>query len=250
RDLVFLAYLLGSDYTVGIRGIGPVLAMEVLAEFGPAATAAGAGAAAGAAAGAGAGAAAAAADSGAGDDEAQVLDALRAFGQWCRAVSDVVPGIEVPGDLVGTPLRRRLAQVVRKTSIPASFPDARVAHAYFHPQVDGSSEAAFAWGFPKLDLLRQFLGEKLGWAAEKTNETLLPLVRKMAEDKDAGARGSMDAAGLGLGGAAAPASHHSRRVGRAISSHRSHAANRTPDAPGTQPRDAAKAPLASRRSLI
>ncbi|KAJ1945034.1 hypothetical protein GGF37_001896, partial [Kickxella alabastrina] len=116
--------------------------------------------------------------------------------------------------------------------------------------VDESPEAAFAWGFPKLDLLRQFLGEKLGWAAEKTNETLLPLVRRMAEDKDAGARGPMGAAGFGLGGAAAPASHHSRRVGRAISSHRSHAAKRTSDAPSTQPRDATKTPLASRRSLI
>ncbi|PIA17019.1 PIN domain-like protein, partial [Coemansia reversa NRRL 1564] len=33
RDLVFLACLLGSDYTVGVKGIGPVLAMEALAEF-------------------------------------------------------------------------------------------------------------------------------------------------------------------------------------------------------------------------
>ncbi|KAJ1931000.1 DNA repair protein rad2, partial [Kickxella alabastrina] len=55
RDLVFLAYLLGSDYTVGIRGIGPVLAMEALAEFGPAAAA---GAGGGASAGAGGGASA------------------------------------------------------------------------------------------------------------------------------------------------------------------------------------------------
>lgn len=32
--LIELALLLGSDYTDGIRGIGPVLAMEILAEFG------------------------------------------------------------------------------------------------------------------------------------------------------------------------------------------------------------------------
>ena len=35
RDrLIELAFLLGSDYTEGIKGIGPVLAMEILAEFG------------------------------------------------------------------------------------------------------------------------------------------------------------------------------------------------------------------------
>jgi DNA excision repair protein ERCC-5 len=32
-DLVFLAQLLGSDYAHGVTGIGPVLAMEILAEF-------------------------------------------------------------------------------------------------------------------------------------------------------------------------------------------------------------------------
>ncbi|KAI5965622.1 RAD2 [Candida pseudojiufengensis] len=33
-NLIELALLLGSDYTEGIKGIGPVLAMEILAEFG------------------------------------------------------------------------------------------------------------------------------------------------------------------------------------------------------------------------
>ncbi|CUM62825.1 uncharacterized protein PRCAT00000383001 [Priceomyces carsonii] len=32
--LIELAFLLGSDYTEGIKGIGPVLAMEIIAEFG------------------------------------------------------------------------------------------------------------------------------------------------------------------------------------------------------------------------
>lgn len=32
--LIELAHLLGSDYTVGLKGIGPVLAMEILANFG------------------------------------------------------------------------------------------------------------------------------------------------------------------------------------------------------------------------
>ena len=34
HKLIELALLLGSDYTEGIKGIGPVQAMEILAEFG------------------------------------------------------------------------------------------------------------------------------------------------------------------------------------------------------------------------
>ncbi|KAJ2721753.1 DNA repair protein rad2 [Coemansia sp. Benny D115] len=172
RDLVFLAYLLGSDYTVGIKGIGPVLAMEALAEFGP-------------------GTLCAPEDAVNKDnvgDEARVINALQTFASWCAAVNEVLPGVEIPTELVCTPSRRRLAQTIRKASLPASFPDARVAHAYFHPNVD-DSEAKFAWGFPNLELLRQFLGEKLGWTTDKTDETLVPLARRMAEDKNGGAGG-------------------------------------------------------------
>jgi DNA excision repair protein ERCC-5 len=34
RDrLISLAYLLGSDYTIGLPGVGPVVALELLSEF-------------------------------------------------------------------------------------------------------------------------------------------------------------------------------------------------------------------------
>lgn len=33
EKLIRLAYLLGSDYTEGLSGVGPVVAMELLAEF-------------------------------------------------------------------------------------------------------------------------------------------------------------------------------------------------------------------------
>lgn len=33
HDLITLAYLLGSDYTHGFNGLGPVIASEVLAAF-------------------------------------------------------------------------------------------------------------------------------------------------------------------------------------------------------------------------
>ncbi|KAJ2698687.1 DNA repair protein rad2, partial [Coemansia spiralis] len=209
-DLVFVACLLGSDYTVGVKGIGPVLAMEALAEFGPSATDA------------------------AGDDndndEARVVRALRGFRTWCDAVAEVLPGLEIPDDIASTPLRRRLAQVVRKAGLPPGFPSLQAVHAYFHPLVD-PSEARLEWGFPKLDMLRQFLSDRLGWPADKTDETLVPLVRKIAEEGDRGsgapAQTTLDAfvrraappplTDAGLAGAGAG---HSKRVGAAISSHK------------------------------
>ncbi|KAJ2780366.1 DNA repair protein rad2 [Coemansia javaensis] len=215
RDLVFLACLLGSDYTVGIKGVGPVLAMEILAEFGPGASQGG---------------------EDEGGDEARVGKALRGFREWCDGVTAVLPGAAVPDALAGTPLRRRLAQVIRKAGVPAGFPSLQAVHAYFCPRVD-RSDAKFEWGFPRLDMLRQFMSERLGWAPEKTNETLVPLARKLA-----GADGSAE----GRPSAAAPhqttldafACHqaarpetaaglaHSKRVGAAISSHKRRQASR------------------------
>ncbi|KAI9482329.1 hypothetical protein BX667DRAFT_494181 [Coemansia mojavensis] len=202
RDMVFLACLLGSDYTVGIKNIGPVLAMEALAEFGPSAV-----------------------DSSSDEsDEARVIEALRRFREWCDRVTEVLPGIELPEELTSSPMRQRLAQVVRKSGVPPSFPNPRVVHAYFQPRVD-ASEARFEWGFPKLDMLRQFLAEKLGWSTQKTDETLVPLVRKMVDSKEEGKPQTTleaftapdsrlssiyDAAGIG----------HSKRVGAAILSHK------------------------------
>ncbi|KAJ2453487.1 DNA repair protein rad2 [Coemansia sp. RSA 2336] len=202
RDMVFLACLLGSDYTIGIKNIGPVLAMEALAEFGPSAI-----------------------DSSPDDsDEARVIEALCRFRAWCDKVTEVLPGIELPEELTSSPMRQRLAQVVRKSGVPPSFPNPRVVHAYFQPQVD-ASETRFEWGFPKLDMLRQFLAEKLGWSTQKTDETLVPLVRKMVDAEEEGkiqttldaftapdARLSSiyNAAGVG----------HSKRVGAAILSHK------------------------------
>ncbi|KAJ1995402.1 DNA repair protein rad2 [Coemansia spiralis] len=226
RDYIFLAYLLGSDYTVGIKGIGPVLAMEALAEFGPSAESSDSNSNDGSDAGSGNGASCKAK---AEDEEQHVLDSLRKFKRWCDAVSDVLPGIELPKELVSTARRRRLAQAIRKALVSDSFPDSRVAHAYFHPQVD-RSDANFVWGFPNLDLLRQFLGEKLGWSAEKTDETLVPLARKMVDSGKSAESGGQRQRQTTLDGAFARAapidaevigiSRHSERVGRAISSHK------------------------------
>ncbi|KAJ1906633.1 DNA repair protein rad2, partial [Coemansia sp. IMI 209127] len=214
-DHVFLAYLMGSDYTVGIKGIGPVLAMEALAEFGPSADSPSPNSNSNSNGNVGRD----------GGEEQKVLESLRIFKRWCDAVLDVLPGIELPVELAGTARRRRLAQVVRRAGIPASFPDPRVARAYFDPQVD-RSDARFEWGFPRLDLLRQFLGEKLGWSVEKTDETLVPLARKIVEnvkteeERPRQRQTTIENAFSKTTVTAEEMQRHSKRVGSAISSHK------------------------------
>lgn len=71
--------------------------------------------------------------------------------------------------------------------------------AYYHPTVD-SSEEPFKWGLPDLDALRQyvtcrhplilhsdnycrnrFFNAELGWAQEKVDDLLLPIIHKMGK---------------------------------------------------------------------
>ncbi|KAJ2660978.1 DNA repair protein rad2 [Coemansia sp. RSA 1200] len=225
RDHVFLAYLMGSDYTVGIKGIGPVLAMEALAEFGPNAENSDNGGSALENSGVDADSDTNGSDS---SNEQKVLESLQRFKRWCDTVLDVLPGIDVPVELVATTRRRRLAQVVRRSGVPASFPDPRVAHAYFHPNVD-SSDSRFEWGFPRLDLLRQFLGEKLGWSVQRVDEMLVPLARRIvdsatADDNRPHQRQTTLENAFSKAAQAQTdiieTQRHSKRVGSAISSHK------------------------------
>lgn len=97
RDkLIELALLLGSDYTEGIKGIGPVLAMEILAEFGD----------------------------------------LKLFKAWYDrqlTTSLTSKPLDEQTKLRKT-LATRVK--TGKLSLPENFPDRVVMHAYTHPEVD------------------------------------------------------------------------------------------------------------------
>lgn len=57
-----------------------------------------------------------------------------------------------------------------------------VADAYLHPEVDESKET-FSWGSPDLTSLRDFTRQKFGWTKTKTDEILLPVMKKLEERK-------------------------------------------------------------------
>ncbi|KAG0083474.1 DNA repair protein rad2 [Podila epicladia] len=155
RDrLVALAYLLGSDYTSGIKGIGLVTAMEILRMF----------------------------------------PNLEKFAKWWRGeqvkLESETPAEseektswmeELEMEANDEIALEKLAKACKKVHLPTTFPDPIVAEAYKSPLVD-DDEALFQWGIPDLDGLRDFLRGSLGWGQGEVDNVLLPIIRQMSRE--------------------------------------------------------------------
>ncbi|OWA54764.1 putative DNA repair protein complementing XP-G cells-like protein [Hypsibius exemplaris] len=105
-------------------------------------------------------------------------------------------------------LRAQLADL----HVPEIFPDNLVVQAYREPDVDRSTEK-FTWGLPALDLLREYCRRKFGWKQQKSDEILLPIIKRLnARDTqthlESFFRVQLERTGSGLVG--------SRRLGAAI----------------------------------
>ncbi|KAF9581163.1 DNA repair protein rad2 [Lunasporangiospora selenospora] len=160
RDrLVSLAYLLGSDYTVGVKGVGIVTAMEIL----------------------------------------RLFPTLESFASWWRGEvrkNETEADQDGNGDdqekenkkvetLEGLSRQadeeialEKLSKLCKKIYLPSTFPDPHVADAYQRPLVD-DDETRFQWGIPDLDGLRGFLRKSLGWDQGEVDRVLLPIIRQM-----------------------------------------------------------------------
>ena len=57
------------------------------------------------------------------------------------------------------------------------FPSRQVVEAYTHPEVN-ESRRKFAWVDPDLDVLQEYLAEKIGWNREKFKSVVLPVLEK------------------------------------------------------------------------
>lgn len=139
EQLIALAHLLGSDYTEGIPGIGPVTAVEILSEF-------------------------------------PGREGLVHFKEWWAEVQSQP---NRPKDAETTAFRRKFRRTnATKLFLPPGFPSAAVYDAYLEPDVDNNPEA-FQWGVPDLEGLRRFLMATIGWSPERTDEVLVPVIRDM-----------------------------------------------------------------------
>ncbi|KNC82713.1 hypothetical protein SARC_05014 [Sphaeroforma arctica JP610] len=164
-DLINVALCSGSDYTEGIRGVGPVTSIEIISEFGGSYG-----------------------DDDDDDDDEKgtqigmtgtCVDPLVQFRDWYE-LNRLVP---VHKDEAETAFRRKLRMAKVPLMLPRGFPDPEVRKAYTHPAVDTSTES-FEFGDPDIDKLREYASAMFNWDYERTDEMLLPVVRRrMNPDK-------------------------------------------------------------------
>lgn len=138
EQLISIAQLLGSDYTEGLSGIGPVTAVEILSEF-------------------------------------PGQDGLTGFKEWW---SEVQQNANRPKEADAHSAFRKKFRKSQATKLflPPSFPSPAVYDAYLRPDVDKNPEQ-FQWGAPDLEGLRRFLMATIGWSPERTDEVLVPVIR-------------------------------------------------------------------------
>ena len=163
RDqLISLAHLLGSDYTEGLPGVGPVTAVEILSEF---------------------------------PSQAGLVH----FRDWWKDVQSQTRPKEA--DLV-SPFRKKFRRSQEtKLFLPTGFPNPAVYAAYLHPEVDSDSQP-FQWGVPDVEGLRQFLMATIGWSKERTDEVLVPVIRDMNKRDAEGTQSNITrffSGGVGVG---------------------------------------------------
>ncbi len=139
QQLISMAHLLGSDYTEGLPGVGPVTAVEIISEF-------------------------------------PGKSGLADFREWWTQVQAQSRSKE---DDAHSPFRKKFRKSQgTKLFLPPGFPNLAVDEAYLQPEVDSDAEP-FQWGVPDLEGLRQFLMATIGWSKERTDEVLVPVIRDM-----------------------------------------------------------------------
>jgi DNA excision repair protein ERCC-5 len=150
KKLIQLAMLVGSDYTVGISGIGAVTALEILAAFPETEDA-----------------------DGATDQYQSLVSSLRKFREWFNG-----------GKQVGAGGKTVLKSKLKNVELIEGFPNINVAKAYLEPIVDQNAEK-FSWGMPDSESLIEYAKAKLGWTRMKTEEILAPVMKRLNEKKQA-----------------------------------------------------------------
>ncbi len=147
NKMIQLSILVGNDYTNGIQGIGAVTAMEILSEF------------------------TAKAESNADGmtEEAALLAGLSKFKEWFR-------------DDKTNFTRKSLRSKLKNITITDDFPSRRVVEALLEPIVDKNDEK-FTWGQPDAESIRELAKTTFGWTYSKTDDILLPVLKRMDEKK-------------------------------------------------------------------
>ncbi|CAH2067355.1 unnamed protein product, partial [Iphiclides podalirius] len=149
EQLILLALLVGSDYTTGVPGVGPVTALEILASFpfnrrqllNETSKQA---------------------------QYLQIIAGLQEFKKWVRAGKRTD----------NTSLKKKL----RNVQLTEDFPSIRVVQAYLEPKIE-KSEEKFTWGHIDITILRDYAKQKFGWSQNKLDEIIKPVLGRLTERK-------------------------------------------------------------------
>ncbi|KRT79732.1 hypothetical protein AMK59_6810, partial [Oryctes borbonicus] len=145
NEMILLALLVGSDYTTGIQGIGPVTALEILAAFPPPKDQLTLG-------------------------HIHLLSGLREFRRWFNYNTNKSL----------KPTKMALRNKLRNIEISEQFPSLPVVQAYLKPTVETSDEQ-FSWQKPDMASLMEFARHKFGWNQTKSEEILKPVLRRLED---------------------------------------------------------------------
>ncbi|XP_063617374.1 DNA excision repair protein ERCC-5 [Cydia splendana] len=150
EQLILLALLVGSDYTTGVAGVGPVTAMEILASFPFNKKQV-------------------LSETSKQVRYAKLLDGLKEFKLWVKAGKRTD----------NTSLKKKLRNVI----LSEDFPSIRVVQAYMEPNVE-KSEDKFTWGDLDITVLRDYAKSKFGWSQQKFDEIIKPVLARMKDRKN------------------------------------------------------------------
>ncbi|CAI2382364.1 unnamed protein product [Moneuplotes crassus] len=159
--LISMALLLGSDYTVGVRGIGPVNATEVIHTF-------------------------------------HDLNGLKRFKQWTdkgtfqgqkemeaevrsyhKNRSDDVSKAQMIEEMENEiEYKKKHKEMVKHWEFPSGFPSKDIVDGYLKPSVDQLDVEKFTWQTPKFDEIKRIALNKLKWHPHEVQECICKVQEK------------------------------------------------------------------------
>ncbi|EGR27416.1 hypothetical protein IMG5_195980 [Ichthyophthirius multifiliis] len=144
QRLILMALFLGSDYTLGIKGVGIVNSFEIVTAF-------------------------------------DNMDALKRFKIWASKADILLedPSIHYTNISIKEKNYKEYHKNFKKNwEIPNDFPSCKVVNAYLKPKIDESLEA-FKWAKPNFDLLKLYCKSMFGWDYALIQDTIEPLEKKV-----------------------------------------------------------------------
>ncbi|CAD8184137.1 unnamed protein product [Paramecium octaurelia] len=150
RDqLIYLALFLGSDYTLGIKGVGIVNAMEIVEVF-------------------------------------DNVEALKRFTSWASKADVLLENASSHYENI--PEKERMYKELHKNykkywELPSDFPNIEVINGYKKPRIDESLEQ-FTWGKPAVEKIIEFCSQQLRYSQERVEETIKIPFQKIIQKED------------------------------------------------------------------